>query len=103
MDEDYWESRFAQQFQKIEGKQKPGAILSLIPGRDEWQEFIESVRAQWRYYDSWIEEQHYSLVVLFGGTAFYEYQENRFWPYLAEQIGNSCYAPRETGASLTIS
>ena len=45
---DYWESKFVEQFQKIENKQKPGAILPLIPCRDDWQEFIEFVRTEWR-------------------------------------------------------
>ena len=90
MDEDYWESRFAQQFQEIEDKQKPGAILPLIPGRDEWLEFTEFVRAQWRIRDGYYSirrDRPHCFVVLFGGVAFYEYEEHRFWPYFAEQVG----------------
>ena len=75
MIEDYWESRFAQQFQKVENKQKPGAILSLIPSRDEWLEFTEFVRSQWCIEDGYYSirrDRPHCFVVLFGGVAFYE-------------------------------
>ena len=88
---DYWESKFVEQFQKIENKQKPRAILPLIPCRDEWQEFIEFVREQWRFEDGYYsirKDRPHCFAVLVGGLAFYEYVEHRFWPYFAEQVGS---------------
>ncbi len=88
---DYWESKFAQQFEKIENKQKPGAMLSLIPSRDDWLEFIEFVREQWRFeegYHAVRRERPHCFVVLFGGVAFYEYDEHRYWPQFAKAVGS---------------
>ncbi|MBL8203986.1 MAG: hypothetical protein JNM09_07120 [Blastocatellia bacterium] len=92
MGKDYWESRFAQQFSKVENKQKPGVLLSLIPGRDEWPEFRNFVRQEWRYeegYYSIRRERPHCFIALLGGVAFYEYEEHRFWPYFAQQVGGS--------------
>ncbi len=92
MGKDYWESRFAQQFSKVENKQKPGVLLSLIPSRDEWPEFRDFVRQEWCYeegYYSIRRERPHCFVALLGGVAFYEYEEHRFWPHFAEQVGGT--------------
>jgi len=35
------------------------------------------------------------LVVLFGGLAFYEYDENTFWPYFAKAVGSNPMLPNQ--------
>lgn len=90
MGKDYWEDQFAEQFSKIQDKQKPGVLLSLIPSRDEWPEFRNFVRQEWCYeegYYSIRRERPHCFVALLGGVAFYEYEEHRFWPHFAEQVG----------------
>ncbi len=90
MGKDYWESRFAQQLSTVENRQKPGVLLSLIPSRDEWPEFRNFVRQEWCYaegYYSIRRERPHCFVALLGGVAFYEYEEHRFWPHFAEQVG----------------
>jgi len=86
-----WESRFEKKLQQIapSERQKPGALLPLIPCHEEWQEFVEHIQSEWR-----IEEGYYSVrrdrphcfSVLYGGVAFYKYEENRFWDHFAEEV-----------------
>jgi len=86
-----WENSFEQKLLKMVqiDKEKPGALLSLIPCRDEWDEFLEYIRSEWRYFNGNTVrvEQPHCLAILFGGIAFYGYDENRFWPQLAQAIG----------------
>ncbi len=86
-----WESRFEKKLQQIapSERHKPGALLPLIPSREEWEEFIEHIQSEWR-----IEEGYYSVrrelphcfSVLYGGVAFFKYEENRFWQHFAEEV-----------------
>jgi hypothetical protein len=87
-----WEKRFEAQYQKIarSDREKPGALLPLIPCRGEWEEFLEYIRSEWRIFNGYAvrQDQPHCLVILFGGIAFYEYDENRFWPQFAQAVGN---------------
>ncbi|MDQ3013344.1 MAG: hypothetical protein M3X11_21885, partial [Acidobacteriota bacterium] len=64
--------------------------MALIPGRNDWEEFLNYIRSEWRYADGYYSvrrERPYCFAVLIGGVAFYEYDEKRFWAKFDEAVG----------------
>jgi len=87
-----WEDRLETKLREVaqSDREKPGAMLPLIPCRGEWEEFLEYIRSEWRFSNGYAvrQDQPHCLVILFGGIAFYEYDENRFWPQFERAVGN---------------
>ena len=86
-----WESHFEKKLQQISPseRQKPGAILSLIPSREDWAEFVEHIQYEWRHddgYNTVRRDRPHCFSVLYGGVAFYKYEENRFWQHFEEEV-----------------
>ena len=81
-----WEIDFAKKLESVdtEKRKKAGALLPIVPDRGRWEEFLETARAEWKNWRGNLEMYPTCLVVLFGGLAFYKYDENRFWPYFAD-------------------
>lgn len=84
-----WEDTFenALQHVKIAERQKAGALLPVIPEHAGWDEFIGAVKEQWATWQSDLKRYPVCIVVLYGGLAFYEYDERKFWPHLAKAVG----------------
>jgi hypothetical protein len=72
---------------KSEERQKAGALLSVIPAREEWDKFLEAAKNEWEQWKSNLKQYSNCMVLLYNGLAFYEYGENRFWPQFAKAIG----------------
>ncbi len=81
-----WEERFRKDIEKIDEsqRQKAGAILPVIPNREDWNEFLGLMRTFWRRA---VGDFPCCLLILYDGLAFYEYDENTFWPQFAEAVG----------------
>ncbi len=65
-------------------RQRAGALLSVIPKREEWNEFLNLVQ-------SWYSEKDKypgHLLILYDGLAFYEYDASSFWPQFAKAVGS---------------
>lgn len=84
-----WESSFHNGLQQetVSGaRAKAGALLPIIPDYEGWHRFLESVKAGW---DAWLQDfqkNSHCVVVLYGGLAFYEYEEARFWPHFEKAV-----------------
>ena len=87
----YFEEDFKKSINNIEGprKQKAGALLSVIPDRRQWGEFLALVKQEWTTWHKNLWKYSYCLVVLYAGLAFYEYNDNTFWPQFADAVGNA--------------
>lgn len=92
-----WEIDFAKKLDQVdaEKRKKAGALLSIVPDHERWDEFLHGVRAEWNTWQDNLEMHPTCLVVLFGGLAFYEYDENRFWPYFADAVGSTPISPNQ--------
>ena len=65
-------------------RQKAGALLPVIPKREAWDKFLDSVK-------SWYGEKDKfpcHLLILYDGLAFYEYDASSFWPQFAKAVGS---------------
>ncbi len=92
-----WEIDFAKALEQVdtEKRKKAGALLPIVPDRGKWEEFIETARGEWKAWRGNLDAYPTCLVVLFGGLAFYEYDENTFWPYFAEAVGSNTISPNQ--------
>ncbi len=90
-----WEKRLEEEIQelrKVNGNlERAGILLKVIPNRDGWQEFLSQIQEWWLYQKRERRvEVHippHCLLILYGGIAFYEYEETRFWQQFAKAIG----------------
>ena len=85
-----WETNFAA---KIQGRERSkGAshapLLPVVPDRIIWDAFLVSVCGEWRTWKSQLSRYPSCLLMLYCGLAFYEYDENRFWPQFAKVVGS---------------
>lgn len=92
-----YEINFEKEIQRIDLplRQKAGALLPVIPDRVKWDDFLTAVKAEWKTWRSNLEQCTYCLAVLYGGLAFYEYDENTFWPKFAKAIGSESLPPNQ--------
>ncbi len=90
-----WEERFQKEFSKLEkGKlQQAGILLELIPQHSDWELFLQIVRTEWVTWKNELNKFPYSMIILFGGIAFYEYEDNTFWPQFADCVGTDSIDP----------
>src|SRR5712692_7436093 len=84
-----WEEYFRAKIQR--GGRSNGAsravLLPVVPDRITWDAFLTSVRGEWENRKSQLSERPSCLLMLYCGSAFYEYDENRFWPQFAKVVG----------------
>ncbi|MEW6126345.1 MAG: hypothetical protein AB1757_04715 [Acidobacteriota bacterium] len=83
-----WDALFEAKFKELSlsARQTAGALLTITPSRAEWEDFILSIKTEWRYWQADLRYPH-CLVALFGGLAFYEYNERNFWRPFAAAVG----------------
>jgi hypothetical protein len=85
-----WEDYFAT---KIQGRERSkgdshAPLLPVVPDRVIWDAFLVSVCGGWRDWKGQLSECPSCLLMLYCGLAFYEYDENRFWPQFAKVVGS---------------
>jgi len=85
-----WETYFAAKIQ-CDGRSKGAShapLLLVVPDRIKWDTFLTSVRGEWRDWKNQLSGCPACLLMLYCGLAFYEYDENRFWPQFAKVVGS---------------
>ncbi len=85
----HWEQTFANDLRAIPEAQrgKTGALLSVIPGRDDWELFVADVRAAWPLRESVFLLKPACLLMFYDGVAFYEFVSGNFWDGFAKTVG----------------
>lgn len=111
-----YEEEFKNQIQNIPvvEKQKAGALLPVIPERLEWDNYISAIKSQASVAGTFLWRNPYCLIVLYGGLAFFEYEDNSLWPQFSRALGlesipgnqqrdiNSAFADAAKAAGLII-
>lgn len=87
-----WENQLRKWSQTVErsARKQAGTLLPVIPGREDWDDFLEAVKENWDDWQDNLERYPNCLLVLYGGLAFYEYDDNTLWRHFAEAVG--CHA-----------
>ncbi len=76
-----WDQEFASTLQEKcpqSERRRAGVFLSVIPNRRIWNEFLTSAQANFSAFRP--DDFPSSLLLLYAGLAFYEYDDNVFWP-----------------------
>jgi hypothetical protein len=83
-----WEQRFDGGIAAIDvGKRsKAGALLPIIPRHGEWEDFLRAVKLAWSDWQRELRQYPASLLLLYGGLAFFEYDDRTFWPHFADVV-----------------
>lgn len=84
-----FENEFAGSWARIDADKRirAGSLLALVPSRPRWQAFIKAWRsASLAYWLMHAREYPHAIAVLFGGFAFFEYEETSFWPQFARDL-----------------
>lgn len=86
-----WEKCFAQAIQKIAmpERSRAGFLLPVVPDHSQWDDYLSSIRTEWQNWRPALCQHPSCLLVLYAGLAFYEYDENTFWPQLARSVGSN--------------
>ncbi len=94
-----WEAKFREALRTNESDQnhKAGILLPAIPSHEDWDAFLDSVKIEWKAWRRDLSQLPYCLVVLYGGLAFYEYDESRFWPEFAKAVGSDSLLTNHQG------
>lgn len=85
-----WEEHFAAKVER-DSRSKGAShapLLPVVPDRITWDTFLTSVRGEWKDWKSDLSGCPACLLMLYCGLAFYEYDENRFWPQFAKVVGS---------------
>lgn len=85
-----WEKRFAPVIQQMAMplRSKTGVLLPVIPEHSQWDDYLSSVRIEWDRWKESLWQYPSCLLLLYAGLAFYEYDENTFWPQFARSVGS---------------
>lgn len=85
-----WEKRFDSALRQISENErgKAGAVLAVIPGRDEWECFVADVKAEWKNWEWVFTINPGCMVALYDGAAFYNYKSGAFWSDFAGVVGS---------------
>lgn len=83
------ERKFAWALREIPEDQrgKAGAVLPVIPARDEWERFVAEMRSEWWHWEWAFTLNPGCIVVLYDGVAFFNYRSGAFWDGFAEVVG----------------
>ncbi len=86
----HWEKCFTPEIQKIALPQRSraGVLLPVVPDHSRWDDYLSSVRTEWQNWRPALGQHPSCLLVLYAGLAFYEYDENTFWPQFAKSVGS---------------
>jgi hypothetical protein len=86
-----WEVRFDSALNGILNHQRghAGALLPVIPGRDDWDVFVKAVREEWRHREWAFTLNPACMVVLYDGVAYYNYRSGAFWNGFAEVVATA--------------
>jgi hypothetical protein len=79
-----WEILFAKSIKstcEIDAeKARVGVLLPIIPDHTEWEYYLATVKKEWEELKDNFDQYPSCLLLLYAGLAFYEYEDNRFWP-----------------------
>ncbi len=90
-----WEKNFSDLVQNTEliARAKAGVLLSVIPNHTQWEDFLRTVRTEWKMWRKDLSQNPACVLMLYCGLAFYEYEDNRFWPQFSKSIGSMLLPP----------
>ena len=90
-----WEQRFHSGISAVDAgkRSKAGALLPIVPRHGDWEDFLGAVRLSWNNWQHNLGQYPASLLILYGGLAFFEYDDRTFWPHFANAVAGVAHPP----------
>jgi hypothetical protein len=84
-----WEKEFSEAIRHIDpvSRDKAGSLLPIVPTHLKWDEYLSAIRNEWVIVSRNLQQYPASLLLLYGGLAFYEYEDNELWPQFVRATG----------------
>jgi len=84
-----WEKEFSEAIRCIEpvSRSKAGALLQVIPTHLKWDEYLSTIKSEWEILSRNLQQYPASLVLLYDGLAFFEYEDKELWPQFIRATG----------------
>ena len=92
-----WEVSFDDDLETLDPttRHKAGSLLPLIPDREQWTAFLTTIQSEWIAWRHDLSRYPACLLFLYGGLAFYKYNECVFWPHFAKATGQELIPPNQ--------
>jgi hypothetical protein len=87
-----WEGRYVEAIGRavLKRGEEHATLLPVVPDRTKWEVFVACITPDWK---NELLQKPACLVIFYCGLAFYEYDENTFWPQFAKIVGSDCLSP----------
>ncbi len=84
-----WESRCREKIAGIpaDSRSRAGSLLPCVPERAEWETLQQAVKEAWWSFENNLHLYTHTLLTLYAGLAFHEYEDNTFWPQFCRAVG----------------
>jgi hypothetical protein len=89
MNMDNWDIKFEDALDVLSesDKHKAGILLPVVPKRADWEQFKNCCKEAWPTWRDKLADHKFCLIALFTGLAFFEYDDNTFWPHFNRAVG----------------
>jgi len=89
MNMDKWDVKFEDSLDRLQesDKHKAGILLPIVPKRADWEQFKNCCKDAWPVWRNKLADHKFCLIALFTGVAFFEYDDNTFWPHFNRAVG----------------
>src|SRR6516165_6574265 len=68
---------------------RAGSLLRCVPERGECESLQQAVKESWSLSGNYFAGYPHTLIMLYKGLAFHEYEDNTFWPQFCRAVGVS--------------
>ena len=84
-----WENQCREKIARIpaDSRSRAGSLLACVPERAEWEKLQGAVKESWWSFENCLHLHPHTLLMLYAGLAFHEYEDNTFWPQFCRAIG----------------
>ncbi|MCX6925465.1 MAG: hypothetical protein NT154_19995, partial [Verrucomicrobia bacterium] len=84
-----WEDHCREKIARIPAgsRNRAGALLPCVPERAEWESLQQAVKESWWSFENCLHLYPHTLLMVYAGLAFHEYEDNTFWPQFCRAVG----------------
>lgn len=84
-----WENQCRERISRIpaDSRSRAGSLLPCVPERAEWETLQRAVKDSWWSFETCLHLYPHTLLMLYAGLAFHEYEDNTFWPQFCRAVG----------------
>lgn len=84
-----WENHCREEIARIpaDSRDRAGSLLPCVPERAEWEKLQQVLRESWWSLENCLHLYPHTLLMLYAGLAFHEYEDNTFWPQFWRYVG----------------